>query len=63
MAKRLTDQRDELLRDIERDLRYTNDAITVGNTKEARRFVRTLSFDVGDLAVVLSKIEKKEAKA
>jgi len=63
MAKRLTDQRDELLRDIDRDIRYVNDAVTVGNAKEARRFAETLRRDTVDLLDVLSKIEIKEAKA
>jgi hypothetical protein len=62
MAKRLVDQRDELLRDLDRDLRYVNDAVAVGNDKEARRFAVTLHADAVELLTILTKIEKKSEK-
>lgn len=62
MAARLVDQRGRMLADIARDLAYTNDAVAVGNDKEARRFAVTLQHDVAVLLDILTKIEKKSEK-
>jgi len=57
MAKRLTDQLAEALRDLERDAKDVNDAIETGDFAEARRFLTTMQRDADTLDIVLLKME------